>query len=510
MLILRKPWDSQPPAGTPLDVDNPSNDRVCFAWSPAQPTAPLVGLGLTPTNAAFAANTDGVVSRLTAGYWGRANYAPVVTSNGAGTGDFTSVVRANPTASASVQCLLAQRRGSGSFEQFGIIANSTGGGSPSAGAIEYFTFSGTLIGATHAGRIDGRFHTWAIRRVGSVVSFWEDGVQLGSSSGTIQTISHSTSDYVIGANTAAGVFPSTCDFSFQWSSNRGLTDGELADAARDYRTLFEPRLIWVPVSAAAGGITGTLATTNASDTSAASGTTTIVGTLAKTNANDTSAASGTTTVLGTLARTNANDTSSASGTTTVLGASAATNADDTSAASGTVGTSGTTGTVAVTNANDTAAASGTTTVVGTVARANADDPVSASGWVGAITGTLAYTNADDTLSASGTAAGPAQAAPVGGGGYLPSFRRKTRKEIHAERVRLGILPEQIRKAAKKVVEKAAEQGDPQEVYEDNTEKYKQMFLREVGATKWAPDYARAIRIQLELMERDAEDALLLM
>lgn len=99
---------------------------------------------------------------------------------------------------------------------------------------------------------------------------------------------------------------------------------------------------------------------------------------------------------------------------------------------------------------------------------------------------------------------------TGGGGYLPSFRRKTRKEIHAERVRLGILPEQIRKAAQKVVEKAAEQGDPQEVYEDNTERYRAMFLREVGATKWAPDYARAIRIQLELMERDAEDALLLM
>ncbi len=233
----------------------------------------------------------------------------------------------------------------------------------------------------------------------------------------------------------------------------------------------------------------------------------VSGTLATTNANDTSSAAGTTTIVGTLASTNANDTSAASGTTTVIGTVAATNADDTSAASGTVGSSGTTGTVAYTNADDTAAATGTTTVTGTVARSNADDSVSASGWVGAITGTLNVTNANDTASASGTAAGGVQ---TGGGGYLPSFRRKTRKEIHAERVRLGILPEQIRKAAQKVVEKAAEQGDPQEVYEDNTERYRAMFLREVGATKWAPDYARAIRIQLELMERDAEDALLLM
>lgn len=107
-----------------------------------------------------------------------------------------------------------------------------------------------------------------------------------------------------------------------------------------------------------GGSTGTLATTNANDTSAASGTTTVVGTLAKTNANDTSAASGTTTVVGTLATTNANDSV---------------------AASGSVGSAGSSGSLAYTNANDTSAASGTTTVTGTVAYTNANDSVSASG-----------------------------------------------------------------------------------------------------------------------------------
>lgn len=107
----------------------------------------------------------------------------------------------------------------------------------------------------------------------------------------------------------------------------------------------------------ASGATGTLATTNANDTSAATGTTTIVGTLARTNANDTSAAQGTTTILGTLARTNANDTSAAQGTTTVTGTLATTNANDTVVASGTGGSP--TGTVAYTNNNDTIVASGT-------------------------------------------------------------------------------------------------------------------------------------------------------
>lgn len=167
--------------------------------------------------------------------------------------------------------------------------------------------------------------------------------------------------------------------------NRALSPQEAAsfgDLDRGQWQLFIPaaKRIWVPDSVGSG-VTGTLAKTNANDTSAASGSPVIVGTLAKTNANDTSAASGTTTVVGTLAKTNANDTS---------------------AASGTVGSSGSTGTVAYTNANDTSAASGTTTVTGTLARTNANDSVVASGWAGIISGTLAYTNANDTVVASGS------------------------------------------------------------------------------------------------------------
>ncbi len=138
----------------------------------------------------------------------------------------------------------------------------------------------------------------------------------------------------------------------------------------------------------------------------------VSGTLATTNANDTSAASGTTTVTGASSTTNANDTSSATGTTTVTGTLATTNADDTSAASGTVG-GGVSGTLATTNANDTSAATGTTIVTGAVAYSNANDTAAASGWAGSVSGTLATTNADDTVSASGDA-GAAEPTKVGG------------------------------------------------------------------------------------------------
>jgi hypothetical protein len=151
----------------------------------------------------------------------------------------------------------------------------------------------------------------------------------------------------------------------------------------------------------AGGVTGTSATTNANDTSAASGTTTVVGTSAASNANDASSASGTTTVVGSSATTNANDTSAASGTPTIQGSSATTNADDTSSASGSpilVGSS------ATTNANDTSAASGTTTVTGASATTNADDASAASGTT-TVTGTSGTTNADDTCDAEGDVGG---------------------------------------------------------------------------------------------------------
>ena len=190
------------------------------------------------------------------------------------------------------------------------------------------------------------------------------------------------------------------------------------------------------------------------------------------------------------------------GTATASGFTGGVNANRTIAgALGTAVASGFQGTVS--NTSD-------TVVTGSVGTATASGIAGTVAWNRTVAGSVGEAIASGLAGTVQSGDAPEVAQPIGGGGYLPSFRRKTRKEIHAERVRLGILPEEIRKAAQKVVEKAAEQGDPQEVYEDNTEKYKAMFLREVGATKWAPDYARAIRIQLELMERDAEDALLLM
>lgn len=129
------------------------------------------------------------------------------------------------------------------------------------------------------------------------------------------------------------------------------------------------------------GATGTVNVTNATDTSAASGTTTVIGTLTKPNADDTCVASGIVGAgsTGTVAYANVSDSVSAAGTTTVIGS------------------------VSNANTNDTLAASGTTTIIGILARTNADDSCAASGFVGPpIAGTVAYSNINDSIAASGT------------------------------------------------------------------------------------------------------------
>lgn len=162
-----------------------------------------------------------------------------------------------------------------------------------------------------------------------------------------------------------------------------IADAILEKLTAEPGQLFAPlsRTIWAP-AAGGGGVSGTLATTNANDTSAASGSPVVVGTLATTNANDSVVASGDVggNITGTVNYTNANDTGAASGTTTV------------------------TGSLATTNANDSASASGTTTVTGTSAYTNANDSVAASGAAGTVTGTVNVTNSNDTADAYGIGA----------------------------------------------------------------------------------------------------------
>jgi hypothetical protein len=304
--------------------------------------------------------------------------------------------------------------------------------SVSLGSTELLNASAKSVGQTQRNATAAR--TYAAGQIISFCAVWRGGLFRGiwldtGQSATSTASGSSAPRYLrLGATTAnisqqlIAVYPTA------------VSDDQAAELARaPWASVFEPRRIWVPVDAG-GGVTGTSATTNAADTSSASGTTTVTGTSATTNAADTSNAAGTTTVTGTLATTNADDTAAASGAVggDITGSSATTNANDASAASGTTTIVGAS---ATTNADDASNAAGTTTIVGSSATTNADDTAAASGVAGAITGTSATTNADDTASAEGYPGDEPPAVAVvkrGGGSNFVKARKRLAVEYLIE------------------------------------------------------------------------------
>ena len=99
-----------------------------------------------------------------------------------------------------------------------------------------------------------------------------------------------------------------------------------------------------------------------------------------------------------------------------------------------------TGTIAWTEASDTWAVTGVLTASASINWTEADDTWAITGTVTAGTneGAIAWTEADDVWSITGTVADAETVRPSGGWPFR--YRTRTRKEIHDERVRLGILP----------------------------------------------------------------------
>ena len=456
---LRVPWTNQPQGASAPDRSTAFGANCDYLWTPQNDKVGVPksrsynGVVGTP-NAAF---TSGSSPALGARPWSTV-LVMVFPSSGQSNLNYYDV--GNSTGGAR---LLAGT--GGSSIQLTWVASTVGVGANQlveTGIGAFDKIAGVLVTTWHAGG-----HTSWFKRPGKPIYTWSESLAIATPTDLRVIFNSSTIGIELAAISAVSL-----------------------NATQAKSLLDNPWQICAP-----------LQRNSRARTSSASGST---GTVAYTNANDTSAAAGTTTILGTLAKTNAADTSSASGTTTIVGSLATTNADDSCTASGTVGSSGVTGTLATTNANDTAAAAGTTTVTGTLARTNADDSVSAAGWVGVITGTLAYTNESDTSSATGTVTGGAT--QDGGGWMPPQGRRKTRKEVYAERVKLGILPPAIVRAAEKVAIVAETVAE----FKADRPRYEEMFMRELSITKWSPDYTRAIQAQIEILEQEDEDILLLM
>lgn len=284
-------------------------------------------------------------------------------------------------------------------------------------------------------------------------------------------------------NTRQGAFTNYLSLRF----NRALSTAELATITANPWQVFAPleRRIWAPAAGGGTTITGTIGTAVASG---------LRGTV---NTNRAIAgALGTATASGFQGVVNANRTiSGVLGTAVASGLTGNVNANRTIAgALGTATASGFQGTV--TNGN-------TTTITGSLGTAVATGFTGGVAWNRYIAGLLGVATASGFTG--GVANGTAAPAQEGGGWMPPQGRRKTRKEVYAERVKLGILPPAIVRAAEKVAVVAETVAE----FKADRPRYEEMFMRELNVTKWAPSYTNMIMAQLVLLQEE-EDLLLLM
>lgn len=254
MPVLRYETDNQ---GLPAYRAEPNRDwvehaKLCMLWSAAFPRADAVtGRVVTTDNTTKVASPSGPAIDCSTGQtnlaW--ASWDACVTSDGAGGGDFTFLLLANPVAS-----------GSGAIEH-GLVQKNDAGGAPhsqanimfhcgtnfvySNGAASFLTYNSTAVGATATGAIDGLWHLWVGVRSGTIHRLYKDGVLVASNSSTIRNILLSGSPrYVEVGSRGNGTTEAYRDHAALAAMfNSALSPEQIGSLALNPAQLFEPEPI---------------------------------------------------------------------------------------------------------------------------------------------------------------------------------------------------------------------------------------------------------------------------
>lgn len=174
----------------------------------------------------------------------------LTTSNGVGTGDFTLLVYAAPTASATRQMPIALSNAVGGNGESYIIFNAGSNLAASSGKLTFTIFS-AQTGLESAGAVDGKAHVFAVRRIGSALSLWRDGVLLSSVTYTTTVVPNNNDFTYIGGYKDAG-YGHVDPLYLAAGWNAALSDQQIRHLADPWQ-LFEPRRLVIPSAPAAGG-----------------------------------------------------------------------------------------------------------------------------------------------------------------------------------------------------------------------------------------------------------------
>lgn len=180
------------------------------------------------------------------------DFAPLKTSNGAYTGDFTIITLANPKAEARQSAAFSQTSGGTATRVF-ILPNS---GSVS-GQLGFYTDTGGSAVSCHVlGLVDGKYHVFGGRRRGTTLELFSDGIVRGSATGAVQTIGGTTAGIAIGnraEDTASDRIDPACNVVLVAAWNRALNNAEMLLLARDPFCMFRPSAEWRGVWTPLGG-----------------------------------------------------------------------------------------------------------------------------------------------------------------------------------------------------------------------------------------------------------------
>jgi hypothetical protein len=257
-LILPQKWTNQPQTPVGIDWGNPLTRGLAFAWNAANPRHLENGrLATTDNTGKIIAGIGRAVDSSTGQVnleW--ANYQPIVTSDGAGTGDFTLCLLANPAVAGggAVEHGLAQKNDAAGapYAQATLLfhANATAG--YVSGSVSFFTYSSSSAGIAATGKIDGNWHLWTGTRRGTTFSLYRDAELIASATDVVRNISQASRYLAIGSRGNGTTEAYRDGAAFAFGSNRALSASEIATLASNPWQIFKApaRRLWV---AGAGG-----------------------------------------------------------------------------------------------------------------------------------------------------------------------------------------------------------------------------------------------------------------
>lgn len=246
-LVKRYPWFSQPSYSSGAER-NGIAANLCFAWHAGANKIEQVSRKKCSTD-----NTSLSISLVGRAITCSASQVNLewssqfcTTSDGAGTGDFTFIILANPAASGSgaVEHALAQKNDAGGtpFAQAFIGFHANEDAAYSSGGAVFFTYNGTDTATYTAAACDGAWHLWAGVRLGTVHALYRDGVVLSTNTSTVRAITQaSPSRYVAIGSRGNGTTESYRNSAAMAAMfNRALSTQELISLTRNPWQIFQP------------------------------------------------------------------------------------------------------------------------------------------------------------------------------------------------------------------------------------------------------------------------------